>query len=271
MNPENLNSIQKKLRESNPLIHCITNPISINQCANTCLAAGARPIMAEHPKEVSKITSSADALLLNLGNITDARIKSIKISAREASHRKIPFVLDLVGIACSPLRRKLAHKICKIASPDIIKGNYSEIYAFSNSDYVISGVDADNTVTEELICEIMPKLASMYSSVIVASGKTDIITDGKKLIKIYNGTPKLASVTGTGCMLGALCACFLSVSKSLEAAVCACALLGICGELSEADNGIGTYTVKLLDYLSTLTDEDFKKHLRTEVFQLENI
>ena len=40
------------LRERAPLIHCITNPISINHCANAILALGGRPIMAEHPREV---------------------------------------------------------------------------------------------------------------------------------------------------------------------------------------------------------------------------
>ena len=44
-----LNEICGAVREKRPLIHCITNPISINQCANVILAAGARPIMAEHP------------------------------------------------------------------------------------------------------------------------------------------------------------------------------------------------------------------------------
>ena len=67
-------------RAAQPLIHCITNPISIHDCANIILAAGGRPIMAEHPVEVTEITSHAQSLALNLGNITDARMKSMPVS-----------------------------------------------------------------------------------------------------------------------------------------------------------------------------------------------
>ena len=106
-----LNEIRAAVRDRRPLIHCITNPISINQCANAVLAAGARPIMAEHPAEVKEITESADALVLNLGNITDVRMESMEIALRAAKEKGIPVVLDAVGTACSGLRRKFAARL----------------------------------------------------------------------------------------------------------------------------------------------------------------
>ena len=99
-----IRDIRKNLRDRQPLIHCITNPISINQCANAILAVGGRPMMAEHPQEVAEITRTAQSLMLNLGNITDARMESILISAETAQEAGIPFLLDAVGIACSTLR-----------------------------------------------------------------------------------------------------------------------------------------------------------------------
>ncbi len=121
--------IRKYTKEAAPLIHCITNPISIHDCANIILAAGARPIMAEHPAEVAEITAVASALMLNLGNITDARIESIQRALKEANRRKIPVLLDLVGVTCSSLRREFARKLLTDGRFAVIKGNISEILA----------------------------------------------------------------------------------------------------------------------------------------------
>ena len=96
---QRLYEIRKCVYENRPLIHCITNPISIHQCANSVLAVGARPIMAEHPEEVRDITHTANALMLNLGNITDVRMQSMLLSARTAKEKGIPAVLDAVGVA----------------------------------------------------------------------------------------------------------------------------------------------------------------------------
>ena len=105
MNQHTIVSILSRIRQNQPLIHCITNPISINQCANAILAVGGRPIMAEHPKEVAEITRTAQGLMLNLGNITDVRMEAIRISGETAFREGIPMLLDAVGIACSGLRR----------------------------------------------------------------------------------------------------------------------------------------------------------------------
>ena len=118
-------------RAAQPLIHCITNPISIHDCANIILAAGGRPIMAEHPAEVAEITSHAQSLALNLGNITDARMKSMPESLKIAASLHIPVMLDLVGTACSNLRYEFAQKLMNIHMPELLKGNMSELLAMS--------------------------------------------------------------------------------------------------------------------------------------------
>ena len=280
-----IHSIRSKVKECHPLIHCITNPISIHQCANAILAVGARPMMAEHPKEVREITQSADALLLNLGNITDARMESMLISAKAAKQKGIPIVLDAVGVACSTLRRSFARELLKTVSPTVIKGNYSEINALYYEKYYSVGVDADASLEQAFVSRTAVALARKYQAVILASGKADIITDGNRLVYVNNGTPQLATVTGTGCMLGALCATYLTgaakadgvpgskteKSSVMDAVITACAVLGICGKFSETEQGSGSFMTNLMNTLSILKDADIEKYLDVEERTIEGI
>ena len=271
MNHEALQRILLNVRKHQPLIHCITNPISINQCANAILAVGARPIMAEHPDEVSEITRTAQALLLNLGNITDTRMKSIRISGETAETSSIPIVLDAVGIACSQLRRSYIHELFSVFAPTVIKGNYSEINALFQDSYTSSGVDADDSLDTTTLDRCAVALAREKSTIILASGKVDILTDGQRLVHLHNGTPQLSDVTGTGCMLGALCAAFLSAEQSLNAVVAACAMLGLAGEKARTSHGNGTFFVNLIDALSTMTSEEICANIKLEEISIENI
>lgn len=256
--------IREIVARKKPLIHCITNPISINECANTILSVGAKPIMAEHPKEVCEITGTSDALMLNIGNITDARKKSIKLSLKKAREICIPVLLDIVGIACSKFRRKYVLKLLKVSVPSVIKGNYSEIAALHSKKYFSVGVDADVSLEISYISKISKELALKYQTVVLATGKTDIITNGEKTIYVKNGTSLLASVTGTGCMLGALCTAFLASLEPMEAAVSACVYFGICGESAQTEKGSGSFMVNLMDKISTLSKEEIIKHMNME-------
>ena len=270
MNPHTIQNILLDIRQKQPLIHCITNPISINQCANAILAVGGRPIMAEHPGEVAEITRTAQALMLNLGNITDARMKSIQISAKTAMENGIPILLDAVGIACSRLRRDYIHELLSAVTPAVIKGNYSEINALYHYGYHSSGVDAED-LDLTAVSRAAMTVAREKSTIILASGKVDIVTDGKQLVHMHNGSPPLSTVTGTGCMLVALCAACLSADQSLDAAITACALLGISGEKARTRQGSGSFLVNLMDQLSTLTAADIHANLNLEEINLESI
>lgn len=266
-----IHDIRKNVKQTQPLIHCITNPISINQCANAILAIGARPIMAEHPKEVSEITRTAQALMLNLGNITDARMESMLIAAKTAQEREIPILLDAVGISCSTLRREYVRELLDTAIPTVIKGNYSEVQALYQQSYRSSGVDADSSLDIHTIDQAALSLARSLGTVILASGKVDIVTDGSHLYHIYSGTPQLSQITGTGCLQGALCAAYLSAKPGLDAVITGCTVLGICGEIAQTDRGTGTYLCRLMDALSTLTDTEIEQHLKLEEITIEAI
>lgn len=250
-----ISEIRNSVKQSSVLIHCITNPISINQCANAILSAGARPMMAEYPEEAAVITASAGALMLNMGNLTDVRKQSMLISAKTAKEKGVPFVLDVCGAACLPTRREYALSLIKASLPSVIKGNYSEITALAREDYSSSGVDADKALLTEQMSLTAKELAQKLGTVILASGETDIVSDGESTVLIHNGTKQLGTVTGTGCMQGALCAAYLSAADSFDAAVAASVVFGICGELSQTDKGSGSFMVNLLDELSTVSDE----------------
>lgn len=263
--------LQNKIKKEKPLVHAITNPISINQCANTAISMGAMPIMAEHPNEVEEITRTARALLLNLGNITEVRMQSIKLSSKVAVKENIPIIIDAVGVACSTLRYNFLSKMLKDIIPTLIKGNYSEIYALDNTAYRSHGVNAQPDLCAETIEKSAVNLAKKHHSFVLATGKTDIVTDGKRMFYIHNGHPRLSSITGTGCMLGMLCSVFLSVHTDIQAVCMATAMLGICGEQASIQQGNGSFMTGLMDNLSLFTDTDFENAVRMEEMAIEKL
>ena len=267
-----LEPILTYIQQEAPLIHCITNPISINDCANILLAIGARPIMAEHPDEVAEITAIAKGLALNLGNITDARMASMKISAGTAKDNGIPFVLDLVGLSCSRLRQKYAKELLQIAVPDIIKGNISELRTLLGLPTTPGmGIEAGQKemVTQENALEyakIFQKQAREYHTILLATGPIDLVVSSEEAYIIANGSNALASITGTGCMNNVLAgACLAGVhgissqaTNNTLAAILSCLLLGIAGENIQdiyLSQGPGSFHYSLMDSISKLTPQ----------------
>ena len=267
-----LEPILTYIQQEAPLIHCITNPISINDCANILLAIGARPIMAEHPDEVAEITAIAKGLALNLGNITDARMASMKLSAGAAKDKGIPFVLDLVGLSCSRLRQKYAKELLQIAVPDIIKGNISELRTLLGLPTTPGmGVEAGQKemVTKENALEyarIFQKQAREYHTLLLATGPIDLVVSSEEAYIIANGSNALASITGTGCMNNVLAgACLAGVhgissqaTNNTLAAILSCLLLGIAGENIQdiyLNQGPGSFHYSLMDSISKLTPQ----------------
>jgi len=198
-------------------------------------------------------------------------MESMLISAKTAKEREIPILLDAVGISCSTLRREYVRELLNTAIPTVIKGNYSEVQALYQQSYRSSGVDADSSLDIHTIDQAALSLARSLGTVILASGKVDIVTDGSHLYHIYSGTPQLSQITGTGCLQGALCASYLSATPGLAAVITGCGVLGICGELAQTDRGPGTFLCGLLDALSALTDAEIEQHLKLEEITIEEI
>ncbi|WMJ23251.1 hydroxyethylthiazole kinase [Paludicola sp. MB14-C6] len=266
-----MQSIKSQVINNSPLIHCITNPISINDCANAVLAVGAKPIMAEHPQEVAEITANSAALAVNLGNITDVRMESMMISGKVAHENYIPSILDAVGVGCSKLRLGFAKQFIQENKPTVIKGNMSEIKTIAGVTADSIGIDVGNddritvaTIKDNL--KIMQELSQKTGAVILATGETDLIVLGSNAYLVENGVKMLSGITGTGCMLNVLIACYLSSNEPIEATILATTMLGIAGELAETQQGTGSFHVRLLDFLSIMTDEQWKQKVKlTEV------
>lgn len=268
---EEIYQIRSAVQEKAPLIHCITNPISIHDCANVVLAAGGRPMMAEHPAEVEEITATAGALALNLGNITDARKASILIAGKAAMRREIPVILDMVGIGCSHFRKKITEEFLgqRIpGAPFILKGNMSELKALAGDGCSVSGVDVDpkdvlSEENREETIRLAKTVANTWGAVVLASGKTDLVTDGREVHFIDNGCEMMGRITGTGCMLNVLTAAYMSVGKPMTAAVAACVVLGISGEMAAGQcRGTGSFQIAFQDALSCMKDEDIRERMR---------
>lgn len=225
--------------------------------------------MAEHPAEVAKITAASQALALNLGNITDVRMQSMKTSLSVANAHGIPVILDLVGIGCSTLRLEFARNLLKDFSFSILKGNASELRALAGIPQHSIGIDAGriDRITSANVLLLAPeltKLSKETDAVLLATGANDLIWKDEHGWLGHNGVPMLSSITGTGCMLGVLTASYLACGSPLDAARLSTSLLGIAGETAETDKGMGSFACRLMDALSTLTTEDIETKINLE-------
>ena len=217
--------------------------------------------MAEHPAEVAEITSHAQALALNLGNITDARMASMPKSLKTAGSIHIPVMLDLVGTACSTLRYEFAQKLMNIHMPELLKGNMSELLAMSGQTAHAIGIDAgtQDTLTDanrSHLLELFQEKAAQWNTTLLITGKEDMVVSADKCTFIMRGTPAMSQITGTGCMLGMVCASYLaSASNAFNAALTSTVEFGIAGELAaKKTTAPGSFQVQLLDSFYQLTE-----------------
>ena len=216
--------------------------------------------MAEHPAEVAEITRSSHALALNLGNITDARMKSMPESLKTAASLHIPVMLDLVGTACSNLRYEFAQNLMNIHMPELLKGNMSELLAMSGQTAHAIGIDAgvQDVLTDanrSHLKELFQEKASRWNTTLLITGKEDMIVSANKCEFITNGTPAMSQITGTGCMLGMICATYLAVTDPFTAALSAAREFGTAGERAEKNSsGPGSFQTCLL-YTSFTTNK----------------
>lgn len=260
----------ESLREQKPLVHCITNYVTANDCANALLAIGAAPVMADDILEVAEITVQAHALVINIGTLNERTIDSMLLSSKTARERKTPIILDPVGAGATSLRTATARRLAFECSPTIIRGNASEIQALVRGSADTRGVDAGNgnTPLATLIAEAK-ELAGGTGAVVAITGKTDIATDGTAVWAVYNGDALMRGITGSGCMLSAICGGFAAVRTRtpLEAAVAALAAMGISGALARRgheEEGTGSMRWRMIDELSRLDGELLHKEAQIE-------
>jgi len=258
-------NLYKEVKNKKPLVYCITNYVTVNDVANAILSVGAAPLMADDKNEVAQIASFSSSLVINIGTLNKRVIKSSIIAGKKANEVNIPVILDPVGVGASSLRNDAVKKLLENVKFSVIKGNLTEIKAMYLQKQTTSGVDVsseDKLTTDNLedTVSLLKKIANDLSTVIVATGEIDIITDGTNTNLCYNGNEKMSLITGTGCMSAAIIASFCSVDKNhFDATTKAISLMGQAGDIAlEKYKGLGSFRVDIIDALSNITDGEIK-------------
>lgn len=272
-----LENIFESVRRKHPLVHCITNYVTVNDCANILLAAGASPIMADDIGEVKEITAICNALTVNIGTLNARTVESMIEAGKEAARLKHPVVLDPVGAGASKLRTDTAFRLMDKIKFTVIRGNISEIKTIAKGSGTTRGVDADvsDAVTEVNLLDavrFVKEISRQKNAVIAVTGAIDIVADAEKAYIIRNGHPMMSKITGTGCMLSVLTAayCAANPENNLGAAAASVAAMGMCGETAykktiALKGGTGTFRTMLIDSMSNLDLETFEKGVKIEV------
>ena len=238
------------IRKKRPLLHIITNFVSMNFVANAVLAVGASPFMALAPEETEEIASKADALVLNMGTPTSAGLQAMRNAAAGASVNNVPIILDPVGIGSSNFREKACKKLLETVRPEVIKGNWNEIGALIGKNASI-GVDCFSSKNLEISSDFKSAVCR-YADIIVISGENDIVLSADRKEVIHGGHHLMSNVTGMGCAASAVIAAFLSVNPDgFSASTNAMKLMSAVGdEAAKTSKGLGDFAVKFLDILS---------------------
>ena len=266
----------QNVRKTCPLVHNITNYVTVNDCANILLACGASPIMSDDAGEVEEITSICGGLNINIGTLNQRTIPSMLLAGKKANELGHPVVLDPVGAGASTLRTKTARDLVDQIHFTVIRGNISEIKTLALGSGTTKGVDADvaDKVTRDNLSKAVAfakEFAARTGAVVAITGAIDIVADQEKAYCIYNGHPMMSSITGTGCQLSAMTAAYVTANPDnpLEAAAAAVCAMGICGEIAHKrltpEDGNSSYRNYIIDAIYHLTGEDLDKYANYEI------
>ncbi|WP_227937539.1 hydroxyethylthiazole kinase [Alkalihalobacillus deserti] len=255
-----------RIRQENPLVHCMTNVVVTNFTANGLLALGASPVMAYAKEEVADLASIAGALLLNIGTLSSEQIDNMIIAGLAANKAGVPVVLDPVGAGATQFRTDMSKRLLEQVEISVLRGNAGEIASLIGVQASVKGVDGsiegDNT-------DVAKQAARQFKCVCVVTGEVDIITDGTVVHSLHNGHPWLTKVVGTGCLLGAVIGAFVAIDRHdiIGASAEAVAYFGIAGEQAfqqTNEEGIGSFQQAFLNQLYTLTDQQVEQLRQTQ-------
>ena len=246
----------KRVRETKPLVHNITNYVVMNFTANLLLAAGASPVMAHAENEVEEMVAHAKALVLNIGTLDDAWIAAMLKAGRKATALGVPILLDPVGAGATRLRTDTARRILAETRVTLVRGNASEILALGGGTAKTKGVDSADSV--EAAAARAVGLAQELGVPVAITGAVDFITDGRRVVRVANGHPLMGCVTGTGCGATAIIGAFAGVDADpVSAAATALATYGLAGEhAADGAAGPGSFMIQFIDALHAATEEE---------------
>lgn len=248
----------QKVRQTEPLVFNIVNEVVTNFVANGLLALGASPAMSNSPEEVVDMAKISQAVVLNIGTPTEEQVDAMLLAGKTANEHHIPVILDPVAVGATAYRTKIIDKLLENISFTVIRGNIAEISTLNKETAKIRGVDS---LTENIAHETVQQVARMYEAIVVATGETDVISDGAKVYTVQNGHQMLTNVTGAGCLLTAVIGAYTSLKQGLlNAVVHAVGTYGIAAERAMTyAKGPGSFKASFIDELYLIQDETVAK------------
>lgn len=259
----NLNKYPDLVRKKSPLVYSLTNHVTMTDCANILLAAGASPVMSLDEREASDLARIADAVVINFGTPDENSVRAMICAGRAANAAGVPVLLDPVGAGATPLRGEISAMLMKEIRFTAIRGNASEIAFLAGGRFSGRGVDASSAEELSQVKEFVKTLAKRSGAFTAASGPVDVVSDGEKTIFVRNGHPIMTQITGSGCMSSAYAGAYLGAEHSLSAFAASVAAMGVCGEIAQKSlktgEGTGTFRIRLTDAVSLLDESQMKE------------
>jgi len=271
-----LGNCLENVRKSTPLVHNITNYVTVNDVANVLLACGGSPIMSDEPDDVADITSICGGLNINIGTLNKRSIEAMFIAGAKANELGHPVLLDPVGAGASALRTNTSVEIMEKIKLDVIRGNISEIKTLALGSGTTKGVDADaaDTVTEDNLDQMVAfakSFAAKTGAVIAITGAIDLVADAEKCYVIRNGRPEMSRITGTGCQLSGIATAYAVANpdNKTEAVAAAVCVMGLAGEIGVANmaegEGNSSLRNRIIDAIYNMDAETLNKGAKYEV------
>lgn len=246
-----------EIKNHSPLVHCITNYVTVNDVANALLAIGASPIMADDICEVKDIVSISSSLVINMGTLNSSTVESMLLAGKTANEKGIPVVFDPVGAGASAFRNETAKKIIENIKIAVLRGNLSEISSLAGLNVHTKGVDTANEDGKNNPIKVANIAAKKTGCVAAITGAVDTISNGEKTIQLHNGHSLLSRVTGTGCMTSGLIGAFAgSFDNKLYSTAAGVSCMAIAGEIAFekcGSLGTGSYHIAIIDAISKIT------------------
>lgn len=264
------------VRNSVPLVHNITNYVTVNDVANVLLACGGSPIMSDEPDDVEDITSICGGLNINIGTLNKNSIEAMFVAGKKANEIGTVTLLDPVGAGASKLRTDTAVKLMDDIKFTVVRGNVSEIKTLALGSGTTKGVDADvaDAVTDDTLdnaVKFVKDFAKKSGSIVAITGAIDLVADGDKCYVIRNGRPEMGKITGTGCQLSGMMTAFVVANRdnALEAAAAAVCTMGLAGEMAwdrmQDGDGNSTYRNRIIDAIYNMDEDTLNKGAKYEL------
>lgn len=266
----------ENVRQKSPLVHCITNYVTVNDVANVLLACGGSPIMADDPDDAAEIQRICGGLYMNIGTLNHRSVEGMRAAGREAVRLHHVLLLDPVGTGASAFRTETAGSLLNDFPLNAVRGNASELKALAGESARTKGVDASeaDTVTENNLLPMirfLKNFANAAKVIAAMTGSIDLVTDGERCFVIRNGRPEMSRITGCGCQLSGLMTAYLIANPEhqLEAAAASVCLMGLAGEIGwsrmQEGDGNSTYRNRIIDAVYNMDADTLEKRAKFEI------